>query len=204
MSSVPCAGSVWIWYQDIPNIPSEHCIFIKILVLLRNFKSKTFLRNIIGLYQLLVQNLLTANLYHWQVKWANGKRFEDIFVETLKKYGYKGSYMTQDWLKQPLFIQSFAPTSLIYISNLTDSPKILLIDDVTIPTQDTNQVFFPYFLERNYVIILFWFFLEIHFSFLNPIETSWLLLYYNTFCCLILKVHFVFLPFIIVLIYSCC
>jgi glycerophosphoryl diester phosphodiesterase len=62
-------------------------------------------------------------------------------VETLKKYGYKGSYMSQDWLKQPLFIQSFAPTSLIYTSNLTDSPKILLIDDVTIPTQDTNQVF---------------------------------------------------------------
>ncbi|KAJ3698767.1 hypothetical protein LUZ61_002472 [Rhynchospora tenuis] len=73
------------------------------------------------------------------VKWANGKRFEDIFVETLKKYGYKGSYMSRNWLKQPLFIQSFAPTSLIYISNLTHSPKILLIDDVTVPTQDTNQ-----------------------------------------------------------------
>lgn len=75
-----------------------------------------------------------------QVKWPRGKRFEDKFVETLKKYGYKGSYMSEDWLKQPVFIQSFAPTSLIYASNLTDSPKIFLIDDITIPTQDTNQV----------------------------------------------------------------
>ncbi|KAF2282323.1 hypothetical protein GH714_043852 [Hevea brasiliensis] len=73
------------------------------------------------------------------VKWSDGKRFEDKFVGTLKKYGYNGSYMSKDWLKQPIFIQSFAPTSLVYI-NLTDSPKIFLIDDVTIPTQDTNQV----------------------------------------------------------------
>ncbi|XP_022728672.1 glycerophosphodiester phosphodiesterase GDPD6-like isoform X2 [Durio zibethinus] len=74
-----------------------------------------------------------------RVKWPDGKRFEDKFVETLNKYGYRGSYMSKDWLKQPVFIQSFAPTSLAYISNLTDSPKIFLIDDVTIPTQDTNQ-----------------------------------------------------------------
>lgn len=76
-----------------------------------------------------------------QVKWPGGKRFEDKFVEMLKKYGYKGSYLSKDWLKQPAFIQSFAPTSLIYVSNQTDLPKILLIDDVTVPTQDTNQVF---------------------------------------------------------------
>ncbi|BBH04017.1 PLC-like phosphodiesterases superfamily protein [Prunus dulcis] len=43
------------------------------------------------------------------VKWADGKTFEDRFVETLKKYGYK------------------------------DLPKIFLIDDITVPTQDTNQ-----------------------------------------------------------------
>uniref|UniRef100_A0A1D1ZB77 glycerophosphodiester phosphodiesterase n=1 Tax=Anthurium amnicola TaxID=1678845 RepID=A0A1D1ZB77_9ARAE len=73
------------------------------------------------------------------VKWPNGKKFEDMFVDTLLKYGYKGSYMSKDWLKQPVFIQSFAPTSLVYISNLTDSPKVFLIDDVTVPTQDTNQ-----------------------------------------------------------------
>lgn len=79
-------------------------------------------------------------LIWWQVKWADGKRFEDRFVETLKKYGYKGSYLSKDWLKQPAFIQSFAPTSLIYVSNLTDLPKIFLIDDITVPTQDTNQV----------------------------------------------------------------
>lgn len=74
-----------------------------------------------------------------QVKWAHGKKFEDMFVEMLQKYGYKGSYLSKDWLKQPAFIQSFAPSSLIYTSKLTDLPKILLIDDVTIPTQDTNQ-----------------------------------------------------------------
>ncbi|KAK6921001.1 Glycerophosphodiester phosphodiesterase domain, partial [Dillenia turbinata] len=74
-----------------------------------------------------------------QVKWPGGKRYEDKFVETLQKYGYKGSYMSKEWLKQPAFIQSFAPTSLIYITNQTDLPKIFLIDDVTIPTQDTNQ-----------------------------------------------------------------
>lgn len=61
-------------------------------------------------------------------------------METLKKYGYRGSYLSKDWLKQPAFIQSFAPTSLVYISNQTDLPKLLLIDDITVPTQDTNQV----------------------------------------------------------------
>ncbi|KAG2679485.1 hypothetical protein I3760_11G052200 [Carya illinoinensis] len=74
-----------------------------------------------------------------QVKWPGGKRFEDKFVETLKKYGYKGSYLSKEWLAQPVFIQSFAPTSLIYASNLTDLPKILLIHDITVPTQDTDQ-----------------------------------------------------------------
>ncbi|CAM8900245.1 unnamed protein product [Rhodiola kirilowii] len=78
-------------------------------------------------------------LINQHVKWPNGKRFEDKFVEMLKKYEYKGSYMSREWLKQPVFIQSFAPTSLVYISNLTDSPKIFLIDDVDIQTQDTNQ-----------------------------------------------------------------
>ncbi|KAL2461999.1 Glycerophosphodiester phosphodiesterase GDPD5 [Abeliophyllum distichum] len=74
-----------------------------------------------------------------RVKWSGGKKFEDKFVETLKKYGYRGSYMSEQWLKQPAFIQSFAPTSLIHVSNLTDLPKILLIYDTTTPTQDTNQ-----------------------------------------------------------------
>ncbi|RWR72878.1 glycerophosphodiester phosphodiesterase GDPD6-like protein [Cinnamomum micranthum f. kanehirae] len=75
------------------------------------------------------------------VKWSDGKKFEDKFVEMLKKYGYKGAYLSEDWLKQPVFIQSFAPSSLVYVSNLTDVPKIFLIDDVTMPTQDTNQSF---------------------------------------------------------------
>lgn len=75
------------------------------------------------------------------VNWSDGKSFEDKFVEMLKKYGYKGAYMSKDWLKQPVFIQSFAPTSLVYASKLTDSPKIFLIDDFTMPTQDTNQTY---------------------------------------------------------------
>ena len=75
-----------------------------------------------------------------QVKWSGGKKFEDKFVGTLLKHGYKGKYMSEDWLKKPLFIQSFAPTSLIYISNITNAPKLLLIDETTVPTQDTNQV----------------------------------------------------------------
>ncbi|KAF7136506.1 hypothetical protein RHSIM_Rhsim08G0145400 [Rhododendron simsii] len=97
-------------------------------------------------------------LINQHVKWPGGKRFEDKFVEMLKKYGYKGSYLSKDWLKQPAFIQSFAPTSLIYVSNQTDLPKILLIDDVTVPTQDTNQsyweitsdAYFDYI--KNYVV----------------------------------------------------
>ncbi|KAI5000549.1 hypothetical protein ZWY2020_005138 [Hordeum vulgare] len=73
------------------------------------------------------------------VKWADGKKFEDKFVDTLLKYGYRGQYMSENWLKQPLFIQSFAPSSLVHVSKLTDSPKVFLIDDITVRTQDTNQ-----------------------------------------------------------------
>lgn len=74
------------------------------------------------------------------MKWPKGKRFEDVFMEILNKYGYKGSYMSKEWLKQPCFIQSFAPSSLVHIHNKTDLPKIFLIDDVDVRTQDTNQV----------------------------------------------------------------
>lgn len=90
---------------------------------------------IVGIYPE-IKNPVFINQH---VKWSDGKKFEDKFMETLKNYGYGGSYLSKNWLKQPIFIQSFAPTSLVYVSNLTDSPKILLIDDVTIPTQDTNQ-----------------------------------------------------------------
>jgi len=75
------------------------------------------------------------------VKWPGGKTHEDIFVETLLKHGYKGKYLSKEWKEQPLFIQSFAPTSLIQASKLTDSPLILLIDGVDRFTQDTNQTF---------------------------------------------------------------
>ncbi|XP_057517321.1 glycerophosphodiester phosphodiesterase GDPD6-like isoform X2 [Amaranthus tricolor] len=74
------------------------------------------------------------------VKWPNGKKFEDVFIDTLNKHGYRGSYLSKDWLKQPCFVQSFAPSSLVYISNKTDLPKILLIGDTAWRTEDTNQV----------------------------------------------------------------
>ncbi|KAK4587971.1 hypothetical protein RGQ29_019104 [Quercus rubra] len=92
------------------------------------------------------------------VRWSDGKKFEDKFVETLTKYGYKGSYMSKEWLKQPAFVQSFAPSSLTYIADLTDLPKILLIDDVTVRTEDTNQTYYDItsdsYLDfiRNYVV----------------------------------------------------
>ncbi|VAH02918.1 unnamed protein product [Triticum turgidum subsp. durum] len=91
---------------------------------------------VVGIYPE-IKNPIFINQH---VKWSGGKKFEDKFVETLLKYGYKGKYMSEDWLKKPLFIQSFAPTSLIYISNITNAPKLLLIDETTVPTQDTNQV----------------------------------------------------------------
>ncbi|CAK9147960.1 unnamed protein product [Ilex paraguariensis] len=90
---------------------------------------------IVGIYPE-IKNPVFINKH---VKWSGGKRFEDKFVDTLMMYGYRGSYMSKEWLKQPVFIQSFAPSSLIYISNQTDLPKIFLIDDVTIYTEDTNQ-----------------------------------------------------------------
>ncbi|KAJ8752704.1 hypothetical protein K2173_007014 [Erythroxylum novogranatense] len=92
------------------------------------------------------------------VKWPSGKTYEDKFVEMLQKYGYKGQYMSKDWLKQPVFIQSFASTSLVYISSLTDLPKVFLIDDVNIRTEDTNQSYEEItsdaFLDyiKNYVV----------------------------------------------------
>lgn len=92
---------------------------------------------VVGIYPE-IKNPIFINQH---VKWPNDKRFEDIFVQTLEKYGYKGQYLSNDWKKQPVFIQSFAPTSLVYISNQIESPKILLIDDATIPTQDTKQTY---------------------------------------------------------------
>ncbi|KAK7292167.1 hypothetical protein RIF29_07910 [Crotalaria pallida] len=89
-------------------------------------------------------------LINQHVKWSDGEIFEDKFVETLQKYGYKGSYLSKDWLKQPAFIQSFAPTSLVHISNQTDLPKIFLIDDITIPTQDTNQSYWEITSDRYF------------------------------------------------------
>ncbi|CAI9106318.1 OLC1v1005447C1 [Oldenlandia corymbosa var. corymbosa] len=88
-----------------------------------------------------------------RVKWPGGKKFEDKFVEMLDKYGYKGTYMSEQWLKKPAFIQSFAPTSLIYVSNFTDLPKILLIDDTTMPTQDTNQSYWEITSDKYFDFI---------------------------------------------------
>ncbi|KAG0477208.1 hypothetical protein HPP92_014049 [Vanilla planifolia] len=92
---------------------------------------------IVGIYPE-IKNPVFINQH---VKWEGGKRFEDKFVETLLKFGYRGEYRSEDWLKKPVFIQSFAPTSLVYISNKTESPKVFLIDDVTVLTEDTNQTY---------------------------------------------------------------
>jgi hypothetical protein len=48
--SVPYDGQVCIWYQDTPPTHSEHCIFVKNMVLLRNFERKTIFRNHVELY----------------------------------------------------------------------------------------------------------------------------------------------------------
>lgn len=73
------------------------------------------------------------------VRWADGKKYEDKFIATLKKYGYGGEYMSPEWRAKPVFIQSFAPASLVRAAALTDSPLVFLIDDVTVRTEDTNQ-----------------------------------------------------------------
>lgn len=112
--------------------------------------------------------LLIYLVIPWQVKWADGKKFEDKFVDTLKKYGYKGAYMSKEWLKQPIFIQSFAPTSLVYISNKTDSPKIFLIDDVDILTEDTNQV-----CTRHCSLTVDWFSFFLYFLLYFLLNFTW-------------------------------
>lgn len=96
-----------------------------------------YANRIVGIYPE-IKNPVFINEH---VKWSYGTKFEDKFVETLQRYGYKGEYMSEDWLRQPLFIQSFAPTSLIYTSLLTNSPQVFLIDDTTVNTQDTNQTY---------------------------------------------------------------
>ncbi|CAL5083939.1 unnamed protein product [Urochloa decumbens] len=73
------------------------------------------------------------------VQWPDGKKYEDKFLATLKKYGYGGRYMSPAWRARPVFVQSFAPTSLVHAAGLTDSPLVFLVDDVTVRTEDTNQ-----------------------------------------------------------------
>lgn len=92
---------------------------------------------VVGIYPE-IKNPILMNQH---VKWPKGKKFEDVFVEVLQKYGYKGSYLSKEWLKQPCFIQSFAPSTLVHVHNQTDLPKIFLIDDVHVRTQDTNQTY---------------------------------------------------------------
>uniref|UniRef100_I1Q694 glycerophosphodiester phosphodiesterase n=2 Tax=Oryza glaberrima TaxID=4538 RepID=I1Q694_ORYGL len=74
-----------------------------------------------------------------QVRWRDGKKFEDKFVAALKRRGYGGRYRSPAWAARPVFIQSFAPTSLVYAAGLTDSPMVLLVDDTTVRTEDTSQ-----------------------------------------------------------------
>ncbi|KAB1206795.1 Ninja-family protein AFP2 [Morella rubra] len=111
-------------------------------------------KRVVGIYP----EIKNPTFINQHIKWADGKKFEDKFVATLKKYGYSGKYLSKEWLKQPVFIQSFAPASLVFISNLTDMPKVFLIDDVDILTEDTNQTYWEItsdsYLDyiKNYVV----------------------------------------------------
>ncbi|KAH8939278.1 hypothetical protein BDL97_15G029600 [Sphagnum fallax] len=93
---------------------------------------------IVGIYPE-IKNPVFINQH---VKWPGGKTHENIFVETLQKYGYGGKYLSEAWKQKPLFIQSFAPTALAKAATLIDSPLIFLIDDFSVPTQDTNLTFY--------------------------------------------------------------
>lgn len=99
---------------------------------------------IVGIYPEL-KNPVFINQH---VTWEDGRKYEDVFVETLRKYGFGGKYLSEQWKAKPIFIQSFAPTSLVYASSLIDCPKVFLIDDVDVPTQDTNQSFWEITSEQ--------------------------------------------------------
>lgn len=157
VAAASCNGNFWYLSGKFPIITLDEFIAIaldatRVVGIYPEIKNPVFINQQVSTtFSLIVIDLLNKYrgfvktfsffLYLLQVKWADGKKFEDKIVATLKKYGYKGSYMSQDWLKQPIFIQSFAATSLVHISNMTDSPKVFLIDDVTILTEDTNKVF---------------------------------------------------------------
>ncbi|WZY76868.1 hypothetical protein YC2023_023252 [Brassica napus] len=68
-----------------------------------------------------------------------GKRFEDKIVDTLKKYVNEDAYLSKKWLKKHCLFNHLPHLhTCTYLSNLIASPKVLLIDDVTMPTQDTK------------------------------------------------------------------
>jgi hypothetical protein len=74
------------------------------------------------------------------VQFPNGQSFEQTFVALLQQYGYQGSYKSADWLRKPVFIQSFATTALQKAAQSTDLPLVFLYDSPSLRTQDTNQV----------------------------------------------------------------
>jgi glycerophosphoryl diester phosphodiesterase len=76
-------------------------------------------------------------------------------VETLQKYGYGGKYLSEAWKQKPLFIQSFAPTALAKAATLIDSPLVFLIDDFSVPTQDTNLVGCPHFPYLIFALLFY-------------------------------------------------
>ncbi|EFJ09234.1 hypothetical protein SELMODRAFT_130410 [Selaginella moellendorffii] len=94
------------------------------------------------------------------VKWPGGELFEDRFVKTLLKYGYNDPYNSQKWLKQPVFIQTFAPTSILHIANKTKSPKIFALGPADALAQDTKLPYSHYYTDEfldfiaNYVTAL--------------------------------------------------
>ncbi|WZZ33601.1 hypothetical protein YC2023_017002 [Brassica napus] len=72
--------------------------------------------------------------YKQQSSGPGGKRFEDKIVDTLKKYVNEGAYLSEKWLKKHCLFNHFPHLhTCTYISNLIASPKVLLIEDGTMP-----------------------------------------------------------------------
>jgi glycerophosphoryl diester phosphodiesterase len=55
--------------------------------------------------------------WHNSLDIMKGTTFEDLALEVLTKYGYSGDIRSENWMRQPVFIQSFEvrfhPTSCV-------------------------------------------------------------------------------------------
>ncbi|GMH40885.1 hypothetical protein BSKO_08789 [Bryopsis sp. KO-2023] len=74
-----------------------------------------------------------------------GKGMSDIVLEVLLQKGYGGDINSENWAKQPVFIQSFEVGNLKYLSGKTDMPLVQLMGGwegyVTPDTNLTHEEF---------------------------------------------------------------